>query len=157
MATGELWFKVPETQKSIVEGKLGPYVMGKDIILHVIGDIGVEGSLYRSMEWYGSTITELPLADRISISNMAIECGGKAGIIPADAKVDDYLKGRVRGTYEKVYADPDAEYCDTFNYDATTIVPTVAEPFLPENAKAARDCECKNRPGIPWFLHQRKN
>ncbi len=143
MATGELWFKVPETQKSIVEGKLGPYVMGKDIILHVIGDIGVEGSLYRSMEWYGSTITELPLADRISISNMAIECGGKAGIIPADAKVDDYLKGRVRGTYEKVYADPDAEYCDTFNYDATTIVPTVAEPFLPENAKAARDCDVK--------------
>ncbi|MCX6695184.1 MAG: aconitase family protein, partial [Candidatus Altiarchaeota archaeon] len=84
MALGKLWFKVPESQKFVVDGKLGKYVMGKDVILHVIGEIGVEGSLYKSMEWYGSAIESLDVSDRISISNMAIEAGGKAGIIPAD-------------------------------------------------------------------------
>jgi 3-isopropylmalate/(R)-2-methylmalate dehydratase large subunit len=143
MASGKLWFKVPETQKTVVEGKLPKYSMGKDIILHVIGDIGVEGSLYKAMEWYGSTIENLSLADRISISNMAIEAGGKAGIIPADKKVDDYLKGRVRGTYEKVTADADANYCDVLQYNAEDILPTVAEPFLPENTKAAADVDVK--------------
>jgi 3-isopropylmalate/(R)-2-methylmalate dehydratase large subunit len=141
MASGKLWFRVPETQKTVVFGKLGKYVMGKDIILHVIGDIGVEGSLYKAMEWYGDTIENLELADRISISNMAIEAGGKAGIIPSDQKVDDYLKGRVRGTYEPVYADSDAEYVETLTYDAADIGPTVSEPFLPENAKAVKDVD----------------
>jgi 3-isopropylmalate/(R)-2-methylmalate dehydratase large subunit len=117
--------------------------MGKDIILHAIGDVSVEGSLYKTMEWYGSAIEALPLADRISISNMAIEAGGKAGIIPPDKKVDDYLKGRVRGGYEKVFSDKDAEFCETFKYDAEDIKPTVAEPFLPENAKAAGDVDVK--------------
>lgn len=139
MASGKLWFRVPETQKTIVSGKTQKYVMGKDIILHVIGDIGVEGSLYKAMEWYGDTIDSFDLADRISISNMAIEAGGKAGIIPPDEKVFDYLKGRLRGDYEAVYADPDAEYSETLEYDAGEIGPTVSEPFLPENAKAAAD------------------
>jgi len=137
MASGKLWFKVPETQKFIVNGKLGNYVMGKDIILHVIGDISVEGSLYKAMEWYGSAIEVISLADRISISNMAVEAGAKTGIIPPDAKVFDYLRGRVRGGYEPVYADEDAEYSDTFEYDASQIKPTVAVPFLPENSKPA--------------------
>ncbi|MBU0762924.1 MAG: 3-isopropylmalate dehydratase large subunit [Candidatus Altiarchaeota archaeon] len=134
-ASGKLWFKVPETQKFTVEGKLGKYVMGKDIILHIIGDVGVDGSLYKTMEWYGSAITSLPLADRITISNMAIEAGGKAGIIASDKKVDEYLKGRVRGKYKPVYADKDALYCEERYYEAKEIVPTVAEPFLPENTK----------------------
>lgn len=139
MASGKLWFKVPETQKFTVDGKLGAHVMGKDIILHVIGDIGVDGSLYKAMEWYGAAIESLSLSDRISISNMAIEAGGKAGIIPADKKVDEYLKGRVRGKYEAVYADGDAAYCESFSYDAKDIPCTVSEPFLPENAKPASE------------------
>ncbi|MFH1403857.1 MAG: 3-isopropylmalate dehydratase large subunit [Candidatus Altiarchaeota archaeon] len=141
MALGRLWFRVPESMKLTVDGKLGKYVMGKDIVLHTIGDIGVDGALYKSMEWYGSAIESLSLADRISISNMAIEAGGKAGIIPADKKVDDYLKGRVRGTYRKVSADKDADYSDEINYDAKSIVPTVAEPFLPENTKPASEVD----------------
>ena len=143
MASGKLWFKVPETQKFVVDGKLQKYVMGKDIILHVIGQVGVEGSLYKTMEWYGSAIEGLPLADRISISNMAIEAGAKAGIIPPDKKVFDYLKGRVKGKYKPVYSDKDAEFSETFEYDAKEIAPTVAEPFLPENAKPAADVSVK--------------
>lgn len=139
MATGRLWFKVPETQKFTVNGKLGKYVMGKDIILHIIGEIGVDGSLYKTMEYYGSAIESLPLADRITISNMAIEAGGKAGIIPADEKVDSYLKGRVRGKYKAVYSDPDAVYSEEFTYEAKDIPPTVAQPFLPENTAPAAE------------------
>jgi len=139
MASGRLWFKVPETQKFTVNGKLGRWVMGKDIILHAIGDVGVDGSLYKAMEWYGSAITSLSLSDRITIANMAIEAGGKAGIIPPDRKVDAYLKGRVRGRYKTVYADRDAAYSESYEYDAADIPCTVAEPFLPENAKPAAE------------------
>jgi 3-isopropylmalate/(R)-2-methylmalate dehydratase large subunit len=139
MASGKLWFKVPETQKFTVDGKLRKYVMGKDVVLHAIGDVGVDGSLYKTMEWYGSAISSLPLADRITISNMAIEAGAKAGIIPADKKVDQYLRNRVRGKYKPVYSDKDATYCETFQYDAKDIPCTVAEPFLPENAKPAAE------------------
>ncbi len=139
MATGKLWFKVPETQKFIVEGKLNKYVMGKDIILHIIGDIRVDGSLYKAMEFYGSTITDLPLSDRITISNMAIEAGGKTGIIPPDEKVFNYLKARVRGEYKPVYSDKDATYSEKFEYDGREIVPTVAKPSLPENTAPASE------------------
>lgn len=139
MAIGSMWFRVPETQKFVVDGELRDYVMGKDVILHIIGDIGVDGALYRSMEFYGSVIEALNLADRISIANMAIEAGGKAGIIPPDEKVFDYLKGRVRGEYHPVYADKDAEYIETFTYDAADIPPTVAKPFLPENTAPASE------------------
>ncbi len=138
-AIGKLWFKVPETQKFIVNGKLPKYSMGKDIILHIIGDIGVSGALYKSMEFYGSTIENLCLSDRITISNMAIEAGAKAGIIPPDKKVFNYLKGRVRGEYKPVYVDEDAEYSETFEYDAAEIVPTVAKPFLPSNTTPASE------------------
>ncbi|HID27162.1 MAG TPA: 3-isopropylmalate dehydratase large subunit, partial [Methanosarcinales archaeon] len=127
MALGKLWFKVPETQKFTVDGTLKKYVMGKDIILHIIGDIGVDGALYKSMEFYGTAIEALSLSDRISIANMAIEAGGKCGIIPPDESVFDYLKDKVRGTYSAVYADKSAEYVDEFNYDAKDIVPTVAK------------------------------
>jgi 3-isopropylmalate/(R)-2-methylmalate dehydratase large subunit len=139
MALGKLWFRVPESLRFVVEGKLGKYVMGKDIILHIIGDIGVDGALYKAMEFYGSAITSLSLADRISIANMAIEAGGKAGIIPPDEKVFEYLKGRVRGAYEPVYADDDASYEETFTYDAKEIPPTVAKPFLPSNTSPASE------------------
>jgi len=139
MALGSLWFRVPQTQKFVVDGELRDYVMGKDVILHIIGDIGVDGALYRSMEFYGSAIEALGIADRISIANMAIEAGGKAGIIPPDEKVFEYLKGRVRGEYRPVYADRDADYLETFTYDAADIPPTVAKPFLPENTAPASE------------------
>ena len=141
MATGELWFRVPETQKFVVDGELGKYVMGKDIILHIIGDIGVSGSLYKSMEFYGSAIESLHLSDRITISNMAIEAGAKCGIIPPDDAVFDYLKNRVIGEYSPVYADEDAEYEDTNEYDASEIVPLVATPHLPENVTPASEID----------------
>lgn len=141
MAIGKLWFKVPETQRFIVEGKLKRYVMGKDIALHIIGDIGVSGSLYKTMEFYGSTIKELSLSDRITISNMAIEAGAKAGIIPPDDKVFNYLRGRVRGEFRPVYSDPDAEYSEEFHYHAEEIPVTVAEPFLPSNTVPASELD----------------
>ncbi len=139
MALGKLWFKVPQTQKFVVNGKLGKYVMGKDIILHIIGDIGVDGALYKAIEFYGRAIESLSLADRISIANMAVEAGAKAGIIPPDEKVFDYLKGRVRGRYKPVYADKSAEYAGIFTYDAEEISCTVAKPFLPSNIAPARE------------------
>ncbi|MFQ6105685.1 MAG: 3-isopropylmalate dehydratase large subunit, partial [Candidatus Hydrothermarchaeaceae archaeon] len=139
MALGRLWFKVPETVKFVVNGMPGKYVMGKDIILHIIGDIGVDGALYRSMEFYGSTIEKFGLSDRITIANMAVEAGGKAGIIPPDKKVFDYLKGRARGGYKAVYADNNAQYAETLNYDASVVVPTVAKPPLPENTAPASE------------------
>ncbi|MFQ5800826.1 MAG: aconitase family protein, partial [Candidatus Hydrothermarchaeales archaeon] len=139
MALGRLWFKVPESQRFVVNGNLKKYVMGKDVILHIIGDIGVNGALYKSMEFYGKAIDTLTLADRISVSNMAIEAGGKAGIIPPDTKVFNYLSGRVRGSYDPVYADEDAEYSEAFEYDAREIPPTVAKPFLPENTSPASE------------------
>ena len=142
MATGRLWFKVPETQKFVINGTLKRYVMGKDIIMHVIGDIGVSGSLYKAQEFYGTTIENLSLSDRITISNMAIEAGAKAGIIPPDTKVFDFLNGRVRGDYNAVYADGNEEdYEEVFSYDAAEIVPTVAKPFLPENTVPASELD----------------
>ncbi len=142
MATGRLWFKVPTTQKFVIDGELRRYVMGKDIILHIIGDIGVSGSLYKSQEFYGTAIKNLNLADRITISNMAVEAGAKAGIIPPDEKVFDFLRDRVRGEYRPVYADgKESEYEEVFEYDASDIVPTVAKPFSPDNTAPASELD----------------
>jgi len=141
MATGRLWFKVPATQKFVINGDLKRYVMGKDIILHIIGDIGVSGSLYKSQEFYGATIKNLSLSDRITISNMAVEAGAKAGIIPPDEKVFEFLRGRVRGEYKAVYADTESEYEQVFEYDASEIAPTVAKPFSPDNTVPASELD----------------
>jgi 3-isopropylmalate/(R)-2-methylmalate dehydratase large subunit len=141
IATGRLWFKVPATQKFVINGELRKYVMGKDIILHIIGDIGVSGSLYKSQEFYGAVIEKLSLSDRITISNMAVEAGAKAGIIPPDEKVFDFLRGRVRGEYKPVYADTEGEYEEVLEYDASEIVPTVAKPFSPDNTVPASELD----------------
>jgi len=138
-ATGRLWFKVPETQKYTINGKPGKYVTGKDIILHIIGDIGVDGALYKTMEFYGDTIEKLGISDRLTISNMAIEAGGKAGIIPADNKTDEFLKTIVRGKYKPVYSDKDATYSNEYFYAAEDIPPTVAQPHLPSNTAPASE------------------
>lgn len=139
-ATGRLWFKIPESQKVVIEGTLKEYVCGKDIALNIIGDIGVDGALYKSMEFYGSTIRDLSLSDRITISNMSVEAGAKAGIIPPDQAVFDYLKNRVVGNYEPIFADESVEYSETFSYDASDMVPTVAKPPLPSNTMPASEC-----------------
>lgn len=141
MATGKLWFKVPESQKFVINGKLEGYVMGKDIALHIIGDIGVSGSLYKSQEFYGSTVSEFPLADRLTIANMSVEAGAKCCIFPSDEKVFSFLRNRVKGDYTPVYADDDAGYVDTFEYDATQVAPTVAKPFLPSNTSLASEVD----------------
>ncbi len=140
-ARGVLWFKIPESMKFEVDGKLSKYVSGKDIILTIIGDIGVEGARYASMEVQGSSISSLPLSDRITISNMGIEAGAKACIIPPDRKVDDYLEGRVKGGFRHVHADDDAEYADQREYEGKDIVPVVAKPYLPSNVSPASEVD----------------
>ncbi len=136
-ARGVLWFKVPESMKFTIDGRLGKYVSGKDVILTIIGDIGVEGARYASMEVCGSSVRSLPLSDRITVSNMGVEAGAKACIVPPDAKVDNYLKNRVLGTYTRVLPDADAEYADERAYDGEEIVPLVAKPYLPSNVAPA--------------------
>jgi 3-isopropylmalate/(R)-2-methylmalate dehydratase large subunit len=138
-ATGEIWFKVPETQHFKVEGKLQEGVMGKDLILTIIGDIGVSGSLYKAQEFSGSAISSMSLSDRITICNMAVEAGAKVGLMEPDEKVFEYLKGRVKGEYHPVYSDGVFE--EEFEYDASEIVPVVAEPHLPENVKPVEEVD----------------
>lgn len=138
-ARGVLWFKVPESMKFCVDGKLGKHVSGKDIILTIIGDIGVEGARYASMEVEGSSISSLTVSDRVTISNMGIEAGAKDCVIPPDKKVDTYLRNRVRGSYKRVLADSDATYKDVRQYDGGEIVPVVAKPFLPSNVAPASE------------------
>ena len=135
MATGKAWFKVPETIKFVVDGKLAPGVTGKDVILHVIGLIGVDGALYKAMEFTGSAIEALPMDERLSVSNMAIEAGGKAGLIPVDDITRAYMDGRVERPYTAYYSDDDAEFAQVITIDAADIVPTVAFPHLPSNTR----------------------
>ncbi len=135
MATGKAWFKVPETIKFVIDGELAPGVTGKDVILHIIGMIGVDGALYKAMEFTGSAIEALPMDERLSISNMAIEAGGKAGLIPVDDVTRAYMDGRVERPYTAYYSDEDAEFAQVIEIDAADIVPTVAFPHLPSNTR----------------------
>lgn len=138
-ATGKAWFKVPESILFKIDGKLNPGVTGKDIILHIIGMIGVDGALYRAMEFTGSTIAALPMDERLTISNMAIEAGGKAGLIPVDDVTREYLTGRSERPWVEYHSDEDAEYAQVYEIDAATIQPTVAWPHLPSNTKLVAD------------------
>lgn len=138
-ATGKAWFKVPESLLFNVEGELRPGVTGKDIILHIIGMIGVDGALYQAMEFRGSAIEGLTMDERLSISNMAIEAGGKAGLIPVDDVTRKYMDGRTERPYTEYHSDPDAVYTKVYNIDAQDIVPTVAFPHLPSNTRPASE------------------
>jgi 3-isopropylmalate/(R)-2-methylmalate dehydratase large subunit len=135
MLTGELWFKVPETIKFIYHGKRRPWVGGKDLILHTIGRIGVDGALYRAMEFTGETIAGLPMADRLTMANMAIEAGGKNGIFIPDAITEAYMKGRAERKYEFYTSDSDAVYHSVIDIEAAAIEPQVSFPHLPSNAR----------------------
>lgn len=141
IATGRAWFKIPEAYRFVLTGKLGKYVSGKDVILHIIGMIGVEGALYRSMEFTGEGVASLSMDDRLCIANMAIEAGAKNGIFPVDQVTIDYMEGRVDREYKVYEADEDAEYEKTFEIDLSKIEPTVSFPHLPENTKTISQVE----------------
>ena len=139
MATGECWFKVPESMKFIYYGKLNKWVGGKDLILHTIGDIGVDGALYRAMEFEGETIRNLPMHGRLTMCNMAIEAGGKSGIIVPDEITEAYVKGRAKRPYTFYTSDKDAKYADIREYDCSKIPLTVSCPHLPSNTRPAAE------------------
>ncbi|MCI8637639.1 MAG: 3-isopropylmalate dehydratase large subunit [Coprococcus sp.] len=141
MATGELWFKVPFAMKFVLTGKPGPYVTGKDVILHIIGKIGVDGALYKSMEFTGDGIASLTMDDRFTMANMAIEAGAKNGIFPVDEQAVSYMKEYSVKEYKIYEADEDAEYDEVVEIDLASVRPTVAFPHLPGNAKTIDEIE----------------
>jgi len=139
MATGTAWFKVPSSIKFEIDGKLGPWVSGKDLILHIIGMIGVDGALYQAMEFTGDTISSLGMDDRFTICNMAIEAGGKNGIIAFDETTRAYVECRTERPWTVHESDRDAVYGKVYRIEAALIEPTVAFPHLPSNTKLVRD------------------
>ncbi len=139
MATGEIWLRVPESMKFIFYGKLQPWVSGKDLILYTIGQIGVDGALYRAMEFEGEAIRDLSIEQRLTITNMAIEAGGKSGIIAPDEKTIEYVRERAQKEWKLYQSDPDAEYHSVYEWDASKIEPLVAWPYLPSNVHSVSE------------------
>ncbi len=141
MASGLSWFRVPEAISIRLTGALKPWVSGKDVILHLIGMIGVDGALYQSMEFSGPGVASLTMDDRFTICNMAIEAGGKNGIFPVDEQTIEYMTGRVDRPWTVYEADPDAEYARVIELDLSQIEPTVSLPHLPSNAKPVSEVQ----------------
>jgi 3-isopropylmalate/(R)-2-methylmalate dehydratase large subunit len=142
MGTGKLWVKVPETMRFVFEGtSMPPYLMAKDLILKIIGDIGVDGATYRTMEFAGPGIKALTMEDRMTLTNMAIEAGGKNGVVEPDEITEEYVKARTNQPYELVYGDPDAKYFSEHYYNLEEIVPMVAKPHSPDNKATAEELE----------------
>ena len=141
MATGSLWFKVPAAIRFVLTGNLQPRVSGKDVILHIIGKIGVDGALYKSMEFTGPGVASLSMDDRLCICNMAIEAGAKNGIFPVDDVTVQYLTGRSQRPWKVYEADEDAVYDETIEIDLSAVEPTVSWPHLPENTHTAKESE----------------
>ena len=139
MATGKAWFKVPEAIQVVLKGKLSPFVSGKDVILHLIGLIGVDGALYRSLEFCGEGVSSLSMDDRLCICNMAIEAGAKNGIFPVDDITIQYMEGRSKRPWKVYEADDDASYIKTIEIDLSSLEPTVSYPHLPENTHLAKE------------------
>ncbi|MDD5688355.1 MAG: 3-isopropylmalate dehydratase large subunit [Elusimicrobia bacterium] len=139
MISGKVWLKVPSTIKFIFKGKLNKWVTGKDLILHLIGDIGVDGANYRTIELTGEVIEDLSMSDRFTMCNMAIECGAKSGIIVSDKKTIEYVESRAERPYEIYKSDKDAKYEKVIEYDCSKIEPLVALPPLPSNAKPVKE------------------
>ena len=145
MATGQAWFKVPSAIKFVLTGKPTQYVSGKDIILHIIGKIGVDGALYKSMEFVGDGIQHLNMDDRFTICNMAIEAGAKNGLFPVDQQTLDYIHEHSTKPYQVFEADEDAEYEETIEIDLSQVRPTVAFPHLPGNAHTIDEIEASEK------------
>ncbi len=132
-ATGKLWLRVPHTIRITAAGKLAKGVSAKDLTLYIIKNVGADGANYKAVEYYGETISALSIPERMTLCNMAIEMGAKAGIVPPDKKTDDYLKGRAREKYVHVFADKDADYSDEFSFDIGDLEPQVAKPHEVDN------------------------
>ncbi|SDM14175.1 3-isopropylmalate dehydratase large subunit [Halarsenatibacter silvermanii] len=141
MAAGETWFKVPPTIKINYQGELDEWVEAKDLILYTIGDLGVDGALYKALEFTGEVIESLSMAGRMTVSNMAIEAGAKCGLIAPDSTTENYLAGRTEADYECFYSDENADYEREINYDVGEIEPQVAFPHLPENTRNISDID----------------
>lgn len=139
MATGKAWFKIPGAIKFNLSGQLKKYVSGKDVILHIIGKIGVDGALYKSMEFTGNGVKSLSMDDRFTIANMAIEAGAKNGIFEVDSLTEEYMKEHNAGEFTVYTADEDAEYSEVIDIDLSEIEHTVAFPHLPENTRTPKD------------------
>ena len=135
MATGKAWFKVPEAIKFVLKGKFNKWVSGKDLILHIIGMIGVDGALYKSMEFVGEGVKEISMDGRLTIANMAIEAGAKNGIFPVDEKTIEYVTGRTNREWKVFEADEDAEYLQVIEINLSEVKPTVSFPHLPDNTR----------------------
>jgi len=135
MATGKVWLRVPESMRFVFTGERGRWISGKDLILHTIGQIGVSGALYRAMEFTGPVIERLPMDDRLTMCNMAVEAGAKNGIVPPDAVTRDYVGGRLERDAVYYASDSGAAYVETFEWDVTDLEPVVACPNLPENTR----------------------
>ncbi len=142
-ATGRLWFKVPETIKVELSGEFRPGVGGKDLIIRIITDIGVDGATYKAFEFAGDGVRAVPVSDRLTIANMAIEAGGKAGIFPCDELTEEYIKGTAKGEWQAFESDADADYCQVLRYDLSELEPMVAFPHLPENGRAVKDADVR--------------
>jgi len=138
MGTGKLWLKVPASMKFVFQGQLPPYVMAKDMILHVIGEIGVDGATYAAMEFAGDSVMSLNVDERMTICNMAIEAGGKNGIIAPDALTLDFVRSRTNKPFEPLFSDASAAYARVVEFDASKLEPTVAQPHSPDNRATAR-------------------
>ncbi|MEI9479203.1 MAG: 3-isopropylmalate dehydratase large subunit, partial [Deltaproteobacteria bacterium] len=139
MATGRLWLKVPESLKLVYHGKLNPWVSGKDLILYTIGQIGVDGALYQAMEFCGQAIRTLPMADRFTMANMAVEAGGKNGIFEPDEITLQYVKARAKRPYRLYQSDTEAHYAEVREFDTSKINPQVALPHIPSNVKDVKE------------------
>jgi len=135
MATGQVWMRVPETIKLVYRGRLPRWVGGKDLILYTIGDIGVDGALYQAMEFTGQTVADLPMDDRFTMANMAVEAGAKAGLFHVDQRTLDYIEPKARRAYTIYASDPDARYALVIEYDVSALEPQVAFPPLPSNVR----------------------
>jgi 3-isopropylmalate/(R)-2-methylmalate dehydratase large subunit len=141
MITGRIWFKVPPSIKFVFNGKLRPWVGGKDLILHTIGQIGVDGARYRAMEFTGEVIDRLPMSDRFSMCNMAIEAGAKVGIITPDSITEAYVSTRAKRPYKFYKSDPNAAYEAVYDWDVSNLEPVVALPHSPQNVKQVTEME----------------
>lgn len=139
LLNGKIWFKVPETLYFKLNGKLSDYVMAKDLILKIIGDIGTDGAAYKTMQFGGSGISEMSVEERLTLTNMTTEAGAKSGIIEPDQKIRDYLAQRGAASYKEVHGDQDSQYAKVYEYEASELEPIVAKPFSPENVTVARE------------------
>lgn len=139
LGTGKIWVKVPETMRFVIDGEIPPYLMGKDLILQIIGDIGVDGAAYRTMEFAGTAIEAMSMEERMTLCNMVIEAGGKNGVIAADATTEAFVQARTNAGYEIFHNDQDAGFHSVYHYQAEDLQPMVARPHSPDNKAGVRE------------------